>query len=176
MFPNCSLGWIDVSAFKGLVVLDLRANRFHNQVVGLHHLKKLRVLNLHDNPKLDSEGVIKELTQAPAITTLEHVWLAGDPKRVDNSWIQYLLRALGSHNHKLCLLEGKPVDLKLRVNVYAETHPMAGPKDIEQYHLNLAMCVSATPFEGREYSPDQLLPGVQYKKDQVTQLLRSVVG
>eukprot|EP01006_Ploeotia_vitrea_P036609 TRINITY_DN66040_c7_g3_i1.p1 TRINITY_DN66040_c7_g3~~TRINITY_DN66040_c7_g3_i1.p1 ORF type:complete len:2447 (+),score=1447.66 TRINITY_DN66040_c7_g3_i1:190-7530(+) len=171
--PERNLGWVDISQFKRLEVLDLSSNRLIH-VDGLQHMRHLRVLNLSNNPSLDEKHVLSALNKSPPIETLEQVFLAKDRRKINNANVRKILIALAKTNRKLAVVDGIIPSVEDRVHTFKKVFT-GKDRAVAAYRFGLGVVMSATPFEGRSYHPEDLaLQGAraQIKADEVTTLLK----
>jgi hypothetical protein len=61
------------------------------------------------------------------------------------------------------------VPINERVKVQRELYQLSA-QDLHQYHVDLALTIACTPFEGRSYRHSSLKPGIQYRPEDIKDL------
>jgi Leucine-rich repeat (LRR) protein len=173
--PDRNLAAVDLRQFVGLEVVDLSKNRLE-RVQGVENLVQLRVLKVSNNPGLKLDALLHAMTRAPGgpLTRLEQVFVAPTPAKLTQKHIRLVLNALCFHNRRLAVIDGRIPSVEDRVQAYRVTLK-ANAQQAQLYRFHLGLLLSATPFEGRSYHPDDVglqSAARQYNPKEVTALLR----
>eukprot|EP01133_Synstelium_polycarpum_P007995 gene7995-9390_t len=170
-FPRCHLSVCEVSVFGGVQVLDLSNNEL-TQLNGLHVLRNLRILYLQDNPDLDTNSVLQQLTTNENIESFSFFVTLPTHSRSVNSreYRARVLQTIVPKNRSLMLIDSTTISFNERVDAYIN----AGfQRDVvEKYRFFLALTVNCTMHFNRGIHPDQVEIGNQYDPYQITGLRR----
>jgi hypothetical protein len=135
--------------------------------------RRLRFLNLSDNPKLKWKAVLSKLRN---VTTLEKanlcVTMEGHPRQADNKkYRAYVLKELLLNNPDLFAVDEVPITPAERVETFRSMKGVKSEK-AEHYRFLLAVNINSTQPTNRKYHPEAVAVGKQYDPTKVTSLLR----
>ena len=168
------LAAVDFAGMPALEVLDVSRNRL-TELTGLEALRGLRVLDVSGNEKLTPKEVLARLARC---TTLE-AFAYGDARKLDKAHDRVIAELL-EHNHRLFLVNGTPLTVAERVELYVQglannnnnsnnsnnsnnggnggTAKTMNAEEADEYRFNLAVSMSLQKGRLRSYAPQDVKP------------------
>lgn len=157
---------VALAGMPALEVLDVSRNRLA-ELDGLERLTRLRVLDVSGNEKLTGKEIIRCLA---CCNTLE-AFSYGDVKKLEKA-SDAVLSALLDHNPHLFLINGHPLTVAERVELYSHKRQNSNTGnnaiknngndtfDVEDYRFDLAVCMSLAKGRLRDYTPEAVNPDI----------------
>ncbi|OHS95674.1 hypothetical protein TRFO_38180 [Tritrichomonas foetus] len=188
-FAYRGLKYINLSQFTSLTHLSLRGNNF-SEIKGLECCINLIVLDISHNPKMNLSMVLEQITK---LKNLEYLMTADDcwknnfeeidqyndifddkaPNRsiCNLKYRQKILGALVPNLPYLSSVDRIRISVPERCLVLKKCN--MSKVEIENYRAQVAWIQAAFPTMKIDFTPDKVLPGIQYKPVEVTSMKRT---